>query len=1002
MAVRRQRTQVFNQPVGIVQTRAGAQEVAGSISRAANTMAQLAYQDAADEAQKKGIELAQAVEEKGLRTINPETGKPEAYKAPSTFGQIAAESYQRVIDKRFEDSMNTELRLKAQEISLKFPFAPEAYDEAMDSYISEMSKNAQGKYKSYIETTGSKYLALTKLNITERIATKAREDAAKSIGVSVDAAADDAYTLARAGGYKAREGEEQSETDAIVSREVANTVNGINSGLVDVGSDVVAKQKINEAIARGAVEHLMSRTYSSLERNAIELAIRTRGEVIGAVPTDLRDDLKELLKYVEPSNIERVLSHSSTVAADYNAVEQDMAEILKDQLAEKSRASELQFSDSLLDFGTQATGFATLGFSFENPSAISSVIGKTNDLYNAIKDAEEARFKADQTYTRAEFESNLKDARQEALRPFLIQAAAQGNVEEFRIAFNTRNPEDMANLTAEQKQVINDIYKSDMFNAREDIGFVREVLSASKNDLRIAAEREKFRFEISESITEAGVLAETGGLSDEAFNSLVNDVKNSIGPNKLTADQAESEINRLTKQRALGLVESFARFASSRDLNNLAIYIDSGGQRTEGMSEDIINAGNNILERTEAGQRDAVVSKINGLKSTVAAEEKELEDAINLRNNQKRILSGNGDVNNKDDRQYSQDILDNKDIDLGQFNTFDPTLKTTVISLMRSAAPQGYIDQMDKLASGLPIENADSYLDLFAILSNDPTKTGLFINRFGDALDQKTIELLNDANSIRTTIGGNANEIITTLVERQNDPKSSVQMDLVLGDKTPTEYATDYFGGDQIIGTELSASVEYLARSGKSKKQINARLETLKDQHYPKSTYIVDPRFPVGSIKRSRYALEKQFPDEEERKAFIAAVESNLPSDYSLDPNLSQLPEQFVSPEERRAEQKKVYLAPDESTAGVLYFSYFVDENEELRPLIFEKDGISMWPTFSKKDISDYYKKKEAENKAELDALEQKQSKGFALQKKIRDMDPSISAFTRGLGAGGL
>ncbi len=994
MAVIRQRTQVFNQPVGIVQTRAGAQEVGGAISRAANTMSQLAYRDAADEAQKKGIELAQAVEEKGLRTINPETGKPEAYKAPSTFGQIAAEAYQSVIDKRFEDSMNTELRLKAQEISLKFPFAPEAYDEAMDSYISEMSENAQGKYKSYIETTGTKYLALTKLNITERVSTKAREDAAKSIGVSVDASADNAYTLARAGGYKARENEEQSETDVILNREITNTVNGINSGLVNVGSDTIAKQKINEAIARGAVEHLMSKTYSSLERNAIELAIRTRGEVTGAVPPDLKDDLKELLKYVEPSNVERVLSHSSTVAADYNAVERDIAEVLKDDLAQKSRVSELQFSDSLLDFGTQATGFATLGFSFENPVAISSVINQTNDLYNTIKDAEEARFKADQSYTKAEFESNLKDARQEALRPFLIQAAAQGNVEEFRVAFNTRNPEDMANLTAEQKQVINDIYKSDMFNAGEDIGFVREVLSASKNDLRIAAEREKFRFEISQSITEAGVLAETGGLSDKAFDNLVKTVKNSIGSNKLTADQAESEINRLTKQRALGLVESFARFSTSRDLNNLATYIDSGGKRTEGMSEDIINAGNTILERTKDAEdkskiRDSVVSKINGLKSTVAAEEKELEDAIELKNNQKRILSGGGNVNDKKDREYSQDILDNKSIDIGQFNTFDPTLKTTVISLMRTAAPQGYIDEMDKLASGLDIKNADTYLDLFAILSNDPTKTGLFINRFGDALDQKTVELLNDANSIRTVIGGNANEIITTLVERQNDPKSSIQMDLVLGDKTPTEYATAYFGGDQIIGTELSSSVEYLARSGKSAKQINARLKTLKDQHYPESTHIVDPRFPAGSIKRSRYALEKQFPEEDERKAFVASVESQLPSGYALIPNLD-------------AEDKKVFLAPDESTAGVLYFSYFVDENEELRPLIFEKNGVSTWPTFSKKDIKDYYKKKEAENKAELDTLEQKQSKGFALQQKIRDMDPSISAFTRGLGAGGL
>ncbi len=186
-------------------------------------------------------------------------------------------------------------------------------------------------------------------------------------------------------------------------------------------------------------------------------------------------------------------------------------------------------------------------------------------------------------------------------------------------------------------------------------------------------------------------------------------------------------------------------------------------------------------------------------------------------------------------------------------------------------------------------------------------------------------------------------------------------------------------------------------------------METLKDQHYPKSRYIVDPRFPVGDIKRSRYALEKQFPDEEERKAFVASVESQLPYGYSLDPTLSQLPEFMIPPEEREnmlEDEKRVYLAPDESTAGVLYFSYFLDENKELRPLILqtsrkgEKDQI--WPTFSKKDISDYYKKKEAENKAELDKLEKTQAEGFELQRKIRDMDPSISAFTRGLGAGGL
>ena len=64
MAVIRQRTQVFNQPVGVVRADAGAASVGQAISRAAGTMASLAFQDAADEAQKKGIELAQAVDEK--------------------------------------------------------------------------------------------------------------------------------------------------------------------------------------------------------------------------------------------------------------------------------------------------------------------------------------------------------------------------------------------------------------------------------------------------------------------------------------------------------------------------------------------------------------------------------------------------------------------------------------------------------------------------------------------------------------------------------------------------------------------------------------------------------------------------------------------------------------------------------------------------------------------------------------------------------------------------
>ena len=127
MAKIRQRTQIFNQPVGVVRADAGAASVGQAISQAAGTMANLAFRDAARAAEKKGVDVALAAEQEKLTTIDPTTGKPEAYKAPQGFGQIAAEAYQRVIDQRLRDSINTEMQLKAKELALKYQFAPESY-----------------------------------------------------------------------------------------------------------------------------------------------------------------------------------------------------------------------------------------------------------------------------------------------------------------------------------------------------------------------------------------------------------------------------------------------------------------------------------------------------------------------------------------------------------------------------------------------------------------------------------------------------------------------------------------------------------------------------------------------------------------------------------------------------------------------------------------------------------------------------------------------------------
>jgi len=964
MAVIRQRTQVFNRPFGVVRGDAGGAKIGEAVSELAGSISQIAFDEAAKYARKKGIDLAEAVDQKQLRTMNPETGKPEAFTAPKDLGIIAAESYQSVIDKRFEDSMNTELRLKSKEIASKYEFDPETYDQVMSNYIGEMSENATGKYKVFIEETGAEYLALTKINIQDKARARARANAAQSVITSIDQAADDLVDFARAGGFIVREGEEYSEASAVLNREVNNARNAINANLLKAGADLKANDQLNAAIAKGGVEYILSKTASSTERNAVNLAIATRGEEIDGVPVNLQSEVKQLLKYVDASNATQTLSHFSNIAADYNAVERDILEKEKAIAEQVSRKMEVQLSGGVSDLLLLSNSYAAYAFDSDQPQAVSAYTGIVNNTFNSLKRNIDQRYETDSSYTQDQRESDLKDTRQAALRPFLIQAAAEGNVEEFRVALNTRNPKDMQMLTPKQQEVITSLYNSDFFDPAEDIGFAREVLSASKNTIRNQLDKERLVFEISQSVTEAGELAETGGLSDEAFKNLENKIKGNIGPKGLSAEQGSSLLSRLSKQRALGVVEVFAARATSSDLNNLATYVDSNGQRTEGMSPDVISSGNKILEQISPEEVDSVVSKINGLKTTVKSEEDSLKAEVDLRNERLRILGGNGNVNSKKDRQFTQDILDYNGINLGEFYNLDENVQLEMLELMRSAAPQGLIDNLNQMASGLPIEEARTYLSLFATLSNDPTEQGLFINRFGNALSAETVELLEDANQILKTIGGDANTIITTLVERQRDPKSTAQMNTVLGNKTPTDYATSEANNDFILGAELAPVVEYLARTGKSKKEIDSRLESLIDRAYPKSTHIADPRFPAGSIKRSRHALQAHFPTKGERDAFVAAVESQLPSGYALIPNL-------------KSDDKKVMLVPDESTAGVNYFAYYIDESNELRPLIYEKNGQAFWPTFNRNDIADYYKQEAIKREQELDKLEKTQEGVF-------------------------
>ncbi len=176
MAVIRQKTQVFNQPVGVVRADAGAGQVGRAISSAASRIADLAYRDAVINAEKAGQQAAKAQPSSRIVSIDPDTNMPVAYDPPASFGSIASRSYQNMIDRRFEESILNEFATKGAEFAASSSTA-EQYKTRMTNYIQEMysSEGEATPYSTYIGEAGKEYVASTYATLAKKEAEAAKK-----------------------------------------------------------------------------------------------------------------------------------------------------------------------------------------------------------------------------------------------------------------------------------------------------------------------------------------------------------------------------------------------------------------------------------------------------------------------------------------------------------------------------------------------------------------------------------------------------------------------------------------------------------------------------------------------------------------------------------------------------------------------------------------------------------------------------------------------------------
>ncbi len=316
MAVIREKQQFRNQRIGVVKMDTGAENYYNTVANAADNLTQIAFKEAGRQAEEKGKETAEAVKTQALRTINPETGKPEAYNIPEKFGTVAQASYEEVLDRRFINDVDQQIKDRGRDLFLKYqndPHGVEKYSQSMEDYVAQMiePKNNAGilndRFKNIIKDTGAAFIASTKFNLMSKRAAIVADQLRAGLDQDAINASEEIVSVIQTVDPLDYEGGEVTRTSQLIADlAIAEMDAGLESGILTVPQHKANVQLILKALPEGMLTKRMNYNSSYVDDNnvtkqmnsdvgiLIESAIDT-GVIPDNLPKSLVPQVQELL-----------------------------------------------------------------------------------------------------------------------------------------------------------------------------------------------------------------------------------------------------------------------------------------------------------------------------------------------------------------------------------------------------------------------------------------------------------------------------------------------------------------------------------------------------------------------------------------------------------------------------------------------------------------------------------------------------------------------------------
>lgn len=888
----RRKATARNQRIGVVSFDTDAGAIGRALQNAGETLRQAAYKIDAQDAEKAGADAAAAVEDSKFRSFD-ENGNPVALQVPEGYGRIARLKFQEVVERRFIETMDNDIRLEAQNLRVKHARNPLGFKNEMESYLGGLSKGSDGRFKQYIETVGSAVQEATYIGLIEKQRERSRQDNADFISLQNT---DSKISIAM---LSSQGDKGLADAMSFAHERAVATKTGEDAQLFRKGA---SQSYFYEAAGIAAASYITTeaKNFTALERALLEQSIST-GQLSNN--TKVNNLLNKTIEYKAGDETKSILvrdlinaNNQVEVQRKIAAVFQDITsvEIIERQEAERKRVEQTRdFERSEREFrsgATEAVDDLVIGSIknaqeafLDNGNIDKSVAASFSEYQTLVKQIDnEVRFNPE--FTAAEGEAIKNNAMIQTAMPFIKRASASGGKpDNFIAALSTMdvNSEAFAASTPQQQEVILALskYGFDENLTGEFSATINQAASATVAQIK----QEEITFDLVNEFQDVLVGVRSGELDDKDVDKFFTKFDKQTKGFEGILTQRLKLTTAVDKENARKDLLSFLYSSPSHDaafIKNVQYYMLTGdaGFLKKSTQEKV----DKILEGLPVSSQKeltALVEKVAVDRSQIELKkEKDLEKYNNVKAFEDQSLS------NSKGSEMSQLILNEAGFDISDDKTWTPQNMQIAAKYM----PEDIVNQLKSFTRMGIAKNPDNLLMFFGRLYQYTYPDGTIHNVTDGFLDDETeLKLRYALTSRRMGRTSNATEAMMEVNKLFTEPNASAiqaRKELLYGTKnegrqvkTQKEFLRNLLGNDYdaMVSSELGMYTDILLASNLPDDQIKLEIKQKFETRYKQAQYVFDSSRPVGAKNKTRHALDAYLRPPE-KEFFVTSVESQL------------------------------------------------------------------------------------------------------------------------------